>query len=87
MEKVQINWQSYFTEAQASHFQYFLDWAETCSEAETHHYQRLDADRHNLFLAMETASEGNAWECIQRFTWAVGRPYGGYLAPMVIGRN
>lgn len=80
MEKVQINWQSYFTEAQASHFQYFLDWAETWEEAETHHYQRLDADRHNLFLAIDTATEGNALESIQRFTWAVGRPYGGYLS-------
>lgn len=80
MEEAAINWQIFYTEAQDSHLHLFLTLAETNQEAEAHLYQLLDTDRHNLLLAVETASTENAWDAIQRFTWAVGRPYGGYLS-------
>ena len=80
MQNDPFNWPNYFAEAQTSHLQLFLTNAEAFAEAETHHYRALDADRLNLLLAINTAVAENACESIQQFTWAVGRPYGGYLS-------
>lgn len=80
MDNDSIDWQSYFAEAQTIHAYYFLNHAETFPEANSQHYQVLSTDHPNLLSAITQASTIKAWVIVQRFTWAVGRPYGGYLS-------
>jgi len=78
--ETEFNWGEYYAESQLDHVCYFLDHVESYAVGAADQYQRIAVDHANIVSAIDTAFVKEEREIVQRFAWAVGRPYGGYLS-------